>query len=148
MNPAAAEAFLRVLVAAHSDLASHPHLVDSRAFLYVRPVEIVAVVRHENVRLEFFDVRKKLGKHGCLVWLIEHLERPRVFRLRSVLEVLDVFNDDRAVDNEVALSVEHVRDHRDRILVRVWELQLGLGRFDIVRKHARARSRYQVLAVR
>jgi hypothetical protein len=65
----------------------------------------------------------------------------RVFRLGRVLEVVDVRAHHLAVDDQVALPVQHVRDHEHLVELGVGKLQRQLRGLDVERAHAHLTAR-------
>mmetsp|Transcript_45059 Transcript_45059/g.73440 ORF Transcript_45059/g.73440 Transcript_45059/m.73440 type:complete len:1173 (-) Transcript_45059:33-3551(-) len=97
----------------------------------VRHIEEVAVERHVHVRIAQLHLREPALQHRLLVLLVEHDEGALVLRFGGILEVIDVLCHDVAVDDEVALGVQHVGDHIYGIHLGVRELQRGLATLDI-----------------
>lgn len=77
-------------VARKPDFLLHVHVVRGRPRLNEGPVEKVAVVGDENVGPNLHYVIEELLEQRHLVALVENGEFSLEFRLRGVLEVLDV----------------------------------------------------------
>ena len=118
-------------VLGEADLAGHVHTVDGGARLDEGPVEEVTVVGDEYVRPHLENVVEPLLKQSQLILLVENDEVPLKLWLGRVFEVVDVSRDDLPVGDEVALPVDHVRDHHDLVNVGVGELEGQLGGLDV-----------------
>ena len=86
-----------------TDLLQHVNAVQDGSGLNEGEVERVAVVRGNNGRLGFSDVLKEASNRRRLVLLIEDGEWAFVLCFGRVFEVLDVFANDLAIRDEIAL---------------------------------------------
>ena len=126
-------AFAGLPVAPKTQLEVHAHAVLLRAGLDEGPIEKVAVVRDVHGGTHLAHVIEPTTKQGGLVGLVPHDERAGVLRLGAVLEILDVGAHHLAVDDQVPLPVQHVRDHENLIVLGVWKLERQLGGLDVER---------------
>lgn len=86
-----------------TDLLQHVNAVQDGSSLHEREVERVSVVGGNNGRLGFSDVLKEASNRRRLILFVEDGEWSFVLCFRRILKVLDVFADNLAVCDEIAL---------------------------------------------
>lgn len=96
-----------------------------------------------------FDIEDMVIKpfqQGYFVWLVVDDELALELGFRTVLEVVNVCGDDVAVCDQIALSVDHIRDHHDLVDRRVGKLQGQFGSLDIKGQYNAIGSLNQIFA--
>ena len=148
MQRAPRAALASLPVAPHAELEVHAHAALLRPGLHEGPIEKVTVVGDVDAGLHLAHVIEPAPQQRRLVGLVPHDERPGVLRLGVVLEVVDVGTHHLAVDDQIALTVQHVRDHKHLIVLGVGKLERQLGGLDVERADLDLTAREHVTPVR
>jgi hypothetical protein len=102
--------------------------------LHERPIEEISVVSDEDVGLHIQNVVEESLDERQLVDFVEYDEVAFELGLGRVLEVVYVGRDDLAVGDEVALAVNHVRNHHDLVDIGVRKFQGEFGGLNVICK--------------
>lgn len=94
---------LPFLIFGEADLLKEVKLVEGGSGFYKGKVEKVTVVGGYDGRPDLSEMFKKALQQGLFVWLVENSERALILRFGRVLKVFDVFRDDLAIRNQIAL---------------------------------------------
>ena len=117
--------------ALETNFSVHVHTVLLGARLHEWEIEVVTVVRHVNARLNFAHVVEPLANERFFGRFVPDDERARVISLGRVLKVFHVLAHNLAVDNQVTLAVNHVRNHKHLIVFGIRKLERKLGRLNV-----------------
>ena len=126
-----------VLRSRHTNFFLHLQVIFECAFFDKRPIKEVPVVSHPDIWSQLLAVFKETNQQVFFICFVEHDEWSWIRWFRSVLEIVNIFRNHLAVNDQVSLTIEHVRNHKDLVVICIRKFQRCFGALDIKRQYAR-----------